>query len=236
MSDDRPTFRLFVAAFADFFTCAVHTVLYERSIYPQSTFLSTRKYNFAVRQSRHPKVCEWIHDAVTAVEEEILNGAVEKVSIVIFDKHDRPMERFVFDVSRFPDVPSNELDTPIEQMDGGGRKLAVLPVVDMEEQFRAAMSRLTNCSTSLDPIPGGCIFTIAVDLKETGEAPLGHPQPWIPLGPGSYPLTAEDGKPTNNVFVSARPLRTVDAGRMKFESWIEETCFKSSDKVVPDRT
>ena len=66
------TYQGLVGAFADFLIAAIHTILYERGIYPRESFLSARKYNFPVRQNRHPKVCKWIVDAVNAVETELL--------------------------------------------------------------------------------------------------------------------------------------------------------------------
>jgi hypothetical protein len=66
------TYRDLVGVFADFLIVAIHTILYERDIYPRASFLSARKYDFPVRQNRHPKVCKWIFDAVSAVETELL--------------------------------------------------------------------------------------------------------------------------------------------------------------------
>jgi hypothetical protein len=66
------TYHAVVLAFSDFLTVAIHTILYERDIYPRQSFLSARKYNYPVKQSRHPKVCKWILDAVAAVEVEML--------------------------------------------------------------------------------------------------------------------------------------------------------------------
>lgn len=66
------TYQVVVSAFTDFLTVAIHTILYERDIYPRSSFLAARKFNCPVRQSRHPKVCQWIQDAVSAVEVEML--------------------------------------------------------------------------------------------------------------------------------------------------------------------
>lgn len=65
-------FQAVVSTFSDFLTVAIHTILYERNIYPRASFLSARKYNYPVRQNRHPKVCQWIQDAVAAVEAELL--------------------------------------------------------------------------------------------------------------------------------------------------------------------
>ena len=66
------TYQAVVSAYIDFLTVAIHTILYERNIYPQASFIKVRKYNYPVRQNRHPKVCKWIQDAVAAVEVEML--------------------------------------------------------------------------------------------------------------------------------------------------------------------
>ena len=66
------TYQAVVGEFSEFLTVAVHTILYERNIYPRASFISARKYNYPVRQSRHPKVCQWIQDAVAAVEAELV--------------------------------------------------------------------------------------------------------------------------------------------------------------------
>ncbi|KAK3051941.1 hypothetical protein LTR09_006895 [Extremus antarcticus] len=216
MEDAAPTFRNLVTSFTDFLTVAIHTILYERSIYPHTSFLSARKYNFAVRQSRHPKVCEWINDAVAAVEAELLKGGVERVAVMIYDKSNKPVERYVFDVSRFPTLSTSDLDIPLERRGADGQGVSVLPRVDMEEQFRATMSKLTGCNSMLAAIPPGCTFTIAIELKGDGEAPTAHPQPWMPV----QPQLSKDG--AGDPIVTTKPVRAVAAGEMVFETWIEQ--------------
>ena len=180
MAQDTPTYRALITHFTDFLTVAIHTILYERGIYPRSSFLSARKYNFAVRQSRHPKVCEWINDAVNAVETELLKSTVERAVVVLYTKDLKPRERYVFDVSRFPTVGPGDLDTQLDRRGGDGEQVPVLPNVDMEEQFRATMSKLSNCGSELKALPDGCTFTVAIELKSEGMAPVSHPQPWMP--------------------------------------------------------
>ena len=216
MADQVPTFRGLVSAFAEFLTVAIHTILYERSIYPQTSFLTARRYNHPVRQSRHPKVCEWINDAILAVEIQLLKGVVSSVAVVIISKDNKIMERFVFDASRFPAVPLADLDTPLERKSPNGEDVDVLPAVDMEEQFRATMSRFTNCQSALKPLPQGCTFTVAIELKPEGDAPVIHPQPWMPAQ-----LEDTDDKSGASPFTTT-PLRKVKAGDLVFETWIEE--------------
>ena len=66
------TYQAVVSAYSDFLIVAIHTILYERNIYPQTSFIKARKYNYPVSQSRHPKLCKWITDAVASVEAEML--------------------------------------------------------------------------------------------------------------------------------------------------------------------
>lgn len=112
--------RTLLNSFSSFLTVSVHTILYYRTIYPKQTFLSAKAFNLPVHQSRHPKVCQWINDAVDAVMAQIAKGSVERVAVVI---HSSPnsspaksplaqqlapgsvLERWMFDVSRFPSWP-----------------------------------------------------------------------------------------------------------------------------------
>ena len=58
-----------------------HTVTFIRNSISLSAKLprfTARKYNCPVKQSRHPKVCKWIQDAVTAVAAAL--GSVPKAS------------------------------------------------------------------------------------------------------------------------------------------------------------
>lgn len=229
MADDMEnaplTFRAFIGTFADFLTVAIHTILYERKIYPPTSFLTTKKYEFAVRQNRHPKVCEWINDAVAAVENELLKGVAERIAIVIYSKENIPQERFVFDVSHFLTVAFADVDASLE---------SILPLVDLEEQLRGAMNRLANCSSALPSLPGGCTFTVAVELKPDVKAPLEHPQPWAPTLPRGLRegLTSVDSiKKTQS-----KPISTIAAGDMLFDMWVEKviTAPAVQTKVTTD--
>lgn len=112
--------RTLLHSFTSFLTVSIHTILFYRGIYPEQTFLSAKAFNLPVHQSRHPKVCQWINDAVDAVMAQVAKGAVERVAVVI---HSSPsaspettaapqqpspgsvLERWMFDVSRFPSWP-----------------------------------------------------------------------------------------------------------------------------------
>jgi mitotic spindle assembly checkpoint protein MAD2B len=170
---------------ADFLTVAFHIILYERALYPSSTFLLTRAYNFPVRQNRHPKVCRWILDAVSAIEAQMRKGTVKRVMFVIYSERAEVMERFVFDVERFPVVPEAEQWSEFVREGGvgeGGLRAVGASAVDVEEQLRAAIRKLAYCGGKLGVLPKGCTYTVAVELKDSAEPPIGVCSPCTVYG------------------------------------------------------
>lgn len=239
------TYQSLLRTFSSFLTVAIHTILYERAIYPASTFISTRAYNFPVRQNRHPQVCKWINDAVSAVEAQMRRGAVRNVAVVIYaptTPSTSIMERFLFDVSRFPSVPEREIYTTFETAEGGtGSGKAVegegeedgplknpQSIVDIEEQLRATVRKLAYCGFKLGSLPDNCSFTVAVELKEQAEPPIGNPQPWVPSEPSLQVQKKHVGRDVGGV--RTMPVRAVEAGEFVLESWVEEGADKEGWK------
>ncbi|KAF3031958.1 hypothetical protein E8E12_002844 [Didymella heteroderae] len=116
-------------AFTNFLTAYVHTLLYLRSLYPQTSFVHSRFHNTSVYQSRLPLVCDWIRAAVDAVRTELLDGTVSRIAIVIFDygtgsksgSAEREtgdahiLERFMIDVSTFPVLDKDKRNAVLER-------------------------------------------------------------------------------------------------------------------------
>lgn len=226
-AEQRPTFRNVCSTFATFLNVAIHQVLHDRQLYPQTSFMSVSKYRLAVRQSRHPKVCEWINDSTACVQEQMLKDSVERVAIVIYTKTHKPIERYVFDVSLLPTVAEDDADVVL-QLDEGESGDSVLPMVDLEEQFRAVLSRLSSSTSSLKGLPQGCTFTIAIELKmENPQAPIQHPQAWIPAVPRSGHIDDPHEKP------KTIPVRAVAGGVLAFDAWVEESVRPNPKEDMP---
>jgi len=207
------TYRAVLKSFAEFLTVALHTVLHSRNIYPAELFIRARKYNTCVQQCRHPTLCQWIRDAVQCCSEELGKGTVSRISIVILSSTDIPFERFVFDVSGFPELPQNQFDIPIEN--------AKMSPFDLEEQYRAAIVRLGVCEATLGTLPDDCTFTITIELRQSANYPHSSTS-WLPASHSrSY---SQD--------VATIPLRNVTFGEaIPFELWIEESAAKGKLKT-----
>lgn len=189
-----------LSSFSNFLTVAIHCILYHRKLYPSTTFLTTRAYNLAVHQSRHPGVCTWVRDAVAAVIEQIRLGTASSAALVL---HSPPpkvdvLERWVFDLSSFPDswaaagtvtsdVDSNDvrrgddIAEEDEEDDPAAAAAAAttqdtVNLADVHEALRGALARISYTAESKEPVPEGCTFTVAVELKDEASAPVGVSQ------------------------------------------------------------
>ncbi len=152
----------------------------------------------------------------------------------------------MFDISSFPTIPPGEALTPFERASedpNGGEKPAApsVPEIDLDEQFRAVMSRLAVCGSKLGSLPENCSFTVCIELKEEAEPPIGHPQPWIPAQPSLQHV--KEGERNNEERVKesrhakgsdiggvrTTPVRAVEAGEFALEMWIEEGRAKGNN-------
>ncbi|ETI20891.1 hypothetical protein G647_07234 [Cladophialophora carrionii CBS 160.54] len=183
-------------ALTTFLTVTTHHILYLRRLYPPTSFLSTRAYNYPVRQNRHPKVCAWVNDAIAAVRDQLQKDVVEKLSLCIYEcKGNRVLERWTFDLRSLPQVIQREDDIPIEPKppnedddgyddeeeddDDGDILLEQLNLADLEAHFRATLCRVATSAARLRPLPEGpgvpeCSFTLALEVKDEADRPVGR--------------------------------------------------------------
>ncbi|RFU75912.1 horma domain-containing [Trichoderma arundinaceum] len=241
-----------LTTFTSFLTIAIHSLLYHRNLYPPTSFLTARAFNLPVHQSRHPGVCAWVNDAVSAISNQLHLGAVQRIVFVV---HGSPpqrkvCERWVFDVERFPAwgtrgegpvlsaaesaeaAPTSHQQQPQEEDELMAEEVedAIASEVadrlnwaDIHEALRGALQRLAYAAQGAGKLPSGCTFTLALELREEAEAPIGHPQPWIPSESHLQPPTKQ--KPYQGESrggVATRPIRSVRADPLFFECWLEQ--------------
>lgn len=126
---------------------------------------------------------------------------------------------------------------------------------NLAEQMRAALISLTTRCAQLKPLPDKCSFNICMELKDEADVdpPMGHPQAWIPVQPSlqktgrktmrharvdeeneastQESVESEDKRKRGQDLGGLRftPIRTVEAGTFRFETWVEEGRAKFED-------
>lgn len=191
-----------LSSFSSFLTVAIHSLLFHRALYPARSFLTTRAYNLAVHQSRHPGVCVWVTDAVAAATAQVRTGAARAVVLAIHAPQSMTvLERWVFDLQSFPsswgdatadgDGGAGQGATVIDDLGvgpsaAGGAPVAMAGLVDtgaegedevnwtdVNEALRGALRRIAYAGEKSPPLPENCTFTLAVELRDESEAPIG---------------------------------------------------------------
>lgn len=246
------THRALLDTLTSFLTVATHHILYLRRLYPLVSFLSTRAYNYPVRQNRHPTVCTWINDAVAAIRHQFEKNTVEKVSLCIYELGgNRVLERWTFDLGAFPSVARHDRDAPFDADLLAGDEDSPLDttvnVADLEAHFRATLSMITTSAARLRPLPEGpgapeCSFTLAIEVKDKADRPVGRiekeERQWMAAEPESFltsPPTSpvapqerqKDGKTAQaQSTAKTHPVRRLEVGELRMEVWVEEAAAK----------
>jgi len=233
-----------IQTLTSFLIVVIHQVLSLRKIYPPVSFVSTRAYNYPVRQSRHPAVCEWVNDAVSMVRDQLEKNVLANVTVCIFEcDHNQVLERWVIDLRSFPVVDRRERDTTFSRAEGNANEGDEAPlrknvnVADLEAQFRAVLSRLSVSASKLAPLPLGdnapeLSFTVTMEVRGDADRPVGRrrlpEQEWIAAEPESFEFGGEEEKDGQFVQPEGKttPIRRLEAGELRMEVWIEESKAK----------
>lgn len=158
-----------------FIEVSIHAILYTRQIYPADLFVRRKKYDVPVFQSRHPALNEYISGAVKAVGEELSAGNVDKVVMIVKDKKDVPLERYIFSVENMAAVEPSNGDTSVDN---------AMSTSALGPQFRSFLIKLNMIESQLNPLyPSDEVsFAIVLGLRdEKTSIRVGKvPPPWVP--------------------------------------------------------
>ncbi|KAF9535644.1 DNA-binding protein [Crepidotus variabilis] len=193
--EDPVSFNELVNAIVEFIEVAIHTILYVRQVYPAEIFVRRKKYDTPVFQSRHPALNEYISGAIKAVGDELMYGKVDKVVIVIKDKQEVALERFIISVEYMTGVHGFNKDISYVSAIELSKKQTTQSYFSVEDAvtassliqyFRSFMVKLNMIETQISQISTGddLSFAVVLELKDD-EAPSHSdtnedPPPWIP--------------------------------------------------------
>ena len=119
--------------------------------------------------------------------------------------------------------------------------------MDLPEQFRATITRLSSLSSTLGSLPKDCTFTLAVDLRDDAgaDSPSSENSTWIAADLGLQKKRKQAGesnqssnkghegqKGKDRGGVRTTPIRSLESGAFAMEMWIEEGREKTSQKKL----
>jgi len=186
-----------------------------RQIYPADLFVRRKKYDTPVFQSRHPALNEYISGAVKAVGEELVLGNVDKVVVVIKDKEEIALERFIFSIRNMITVETFEKDISVQD---------AMSSTSLGQYFRSFLVKLSMIESQLGQLYLGenVSFAIVLELMDDKSPSITHgkdPPPWIPAGTQHTTSGVSDNAELHMV-------RAVDTGIINLSLAVQESAEK----------
>ncbi|KAI8622779.1 DNA-binding protein [Chytriomyces sp. MP71] len=199
----------FMDCFVDFLEVAIHTILYERKVYPETVFEKAQMYNITVRRSRHPALNGYIMDFLMGIRVDLAQGAVHKIMLVILDTGSNPVEKFVF---RIKDV--------YEHVTQQSKQSAVTntSILELETYFHTIIQRLAFIHSSLASCVPDCTFSLLCELIDGKEFPQSYEEdvPWVHAESSIVHVTQS----------RITPLNVLDAGVVRVDVFLESQTKK----------
>lgn len=135
-----------------------------------------------------------------AIKAQLILGSVSRIAVVIHAADTKVLERWMIDVAQFPafrgfkeprgsrrDEEDDGVGAPervfgaggdVDEVEdpggeGAGDSGGRVNWTDVDEALRGAVRRMALAGEKMGKLPAGCSFTVAVELREEGEAPIG---------------------------------------------------------------
>ncbi|KAF8445578.1 DNA-binding protein [Boletus edulis BED1] len=169
-----------------------------------------------VFQSRHPALNEYISGAVKAIADELASGNIQKVVIVIKDKDQVPLERFIFAVQNMIEVEAYNRDVSVQE---------AMTSAALSRYFRAFLVKLSMVESQLGSLEpqDDASFAILLELHDDKEPPIGpqddmsqDPPPWVPADKQYTTLGTPDD-------AQLHLLRVVETGIVNLSLAVQES-------------
>jgi len=204
-------------AIAEFIEVAIHTILYVRQVYPADIFVRRKKYDTPVFQSRHPSLNEYISGAVKAIGEELIRGKVDKVVVVIKDKEQIALERFLFSIDTMIEVEGYNRDVSVDE---------AMASSSLVQYFRSFIIKLNMIEAQIGQLYLGddISFAIVIELKDDAapsHSDTADPPPWIPA------VTQHTTSGTSD-DAELHMIRAVNTGIINLSLAVQESAEKLS--------
>ncbi|EAQ84363.1 conserved hypothetical protein [Chaetomium globosum CBS 148.51] len=176
---------------AEFFQYSIHTILFQRGVYPAEDFTAVKKYGLNMLVSSDDQVRAYIKKIMSQLDKWMVGGKIQKLVIVITDKDTgEHVERWQFDVQIFaksktsksskskpstkPNNQENE-NTPTPPTDDPPAAAAPKEKTEAEIQaeIAAIFRQITASVTFLPQLQGGdCTFNVLVYADASSEVPV----------------------------------------------------------------
>ncbi|EGD87576.1 hypothetical protein H112_06129 [Trichophyton rubrum D6] len=164
---------------SEFFEYSIHSILFQRGVYPADDFTAVKKYGLNMLVSADDQVKAYIKKIMSQLNKWMLGGKISKLVIVITDKDTgEHVERWQFDVEIFKQSKNKaaKAATDNENANPGAQAGSSAPAEksekEIQDEIQAIFRQITASVTFLPMLDGNCTFNVLVYADADSEVPL----------------------------------------------------------------
>ncbi|KAH7121931.1 DNA-binding protein [Dactylonectria estremocensis] len=163
---------------AEFFQYSIHSILFQRGVYPAEDFTAVKKYGLNMLVSADDQVKAYIKKIMSQLDKWMVGGKISKLVIVITDKDTgEHVERWQFDVQIFqPTKKSKSSSKSADQENVAGAATPSAPAEKTEPEIQAEIAaifrQITASVTFLPQLSGDCTFNVLVYADADSDVPV----------------------------------------------------------------
>ncbi|KAI1475524.1 hypothetical protein K445DRAFT_318314 [Daldinia sp. EC12] len=165
---------------AEFFQYSIHTILFQRGVYPAEDFTAVKKYGLNMLVSADDQVKAYIKKIMSQLDKWMQRGKISKLVIVITDKDTgEHVERWQFDVHIFNTGKSKKSKTSSNQENDAPQSASNTALPDpskteaeIQAEIAALFRQITASVTFLPQLAGDCTFNVLVYADADSDVPV----------------------------------------------------------------
>ncbi|KAI1408386.1 DNA-binding protein [Hypoxylon sp. FL1857] len=165
---------------AEFFQYSIHTILFQRGVYPAEDFTAVKKYGLNMLVSADDQVKAYIKKIMSQLDKWMQHGKISKLVIVITDKDTgEHVERWQFDVHIFNTSKSKKSKSSSNQENDAPPSASNTASPDpskteaeIQAEIAALFRQITASVTFLPQLAGDCTFNVLVYADADSDVPV----------------------------------------------------------------
>ncbi|KAI1060436.1 hypothetical protein LB506_007196 [Fusarium annulatum] len=164
---------------AEFFQYSIHSILFQRGVYPAEDFTVVKKYGLNMLVSADDQVKAYIKKIMSQLDKWMVGGKISKLVIVITDKDTgEHVERWQFDVQIFQPVKKSKSSKSSSKDQENAAPAGSAPTApektetEIQAEIAAIFRQITASVTFLPQLSGDCTFNVLVYADADSEVPV----------------------------------------------------------------
>ncbi|XP_045026683.1 cytochrome c oxidase assembly protein COX15 homolog [Daphnia magna] len=144
-----------VELIVDFFNYSLNSILYQRGVFPEESFIPTQHYGLTMYMSKMPEIKKYTDEILPHLKKWLTEGKIKKLVLALCDVNSKePLECWEFRILAE--------ETPTGEIKQQGTK----PLKDIQQEIRNVLRQITACVTFLPLLDCVCSFDLQVHTKK----------------------------------------------------------------------